>query len=253
MKSQHPGGAGSAEHSSDSASPIIDWGGSAYFTGAVVTIDYPRRALAERLPAPLVLETPQDWPGDTHPVVLVFGELANGGIHIASRDWSMGVAYREFGAMLPFVRHPSKRGPAVFVYEMFADDLRSVMPGNVVYGYRKRLGRISADGPRFEVWEQEQRCFSGEGALRGDWARGCSGRTRDWLDETLAGTVVGRRESGRFVASSFEFDFESAQCCGLSGKGDWHHAGGFMKWRSVDDLSCAVRNLRWRTSPAVQL
>src|SRR5262245_47592705 len=125
-----------------------DWGGSATFSGAIVTVFAPASIVAELLPRALRLVPTSSFepPEGTHPIVFILGEMTDGGFHMSGYDFASGVAYREMAVMIPFVAHERYPGPFVFPSSMFADDALPVWLGNSFYGLRKGHAKIEWDG-----------------------------------------------------------------------------------------------------------
>jgi hypothetical protein len=231
----------------------MKWGGAASFSGAIVTVSQPVRAISNLLPPPLRPASPAPAsPGsDRHPVVFILGEMSTGGAHWGGFEFTSGARYREAAVAVPFVAHPAHRGSFVFSYEMFADDRRAVGLGNSFYGLRKRLVNVDWDDEIYRVRAGDRTLLQCAGAVTDEWSSttALTEKGLDWLRAIFRSPILGRRASGQYVESSFEWTFERSQARPLTADLRWFASalGETVELRSVDGYSFAVRNMRWRT------
>ena len=229
-----------------------DWGGLAYFSGAILLVSLPAPVVSALLPAPL---SPLPWQhsrSGRHPLIFIFGEMADGGAHIGGMRLSTGVRYRECAVMVPFVQHAALEQPAVFACEMFADDMRAVTLGNSYYGLQKSKAQIEWQGANYEVHERGRCRFRASGRLNGDWSSTLLEADEQLLRIRRLFTlpILGRRSSGVFVRSRFEWDFALGEARAFSGKVWWlgRQTGKPRSFSAHAGSGYAVRGMRWQTT-----
>ena len=116
-----------------------------------------------------------DLQRDHHPVVFVHGEQTRGTNFFAGIPFRSGLAYREGGFFVPFVRRRGRGVLSTAVPAMYADFFPPVWHGEAHYGYGKQLVTFHEEGPL-------RLCLSTEGRVlielaaepRGPWQRATS-------------------------------------------------------------------------------
>lgn len=234
------------------------WGGVASFSGVFARVRLPTALVSPLLPAPLRATTKKQ-PGAgplEHSLVFFFGELTNGGAHVAGREFTTGIRYREAGVMISDVNHPRCDVNVSFVYAMFADDARPVVLGNAAYGLRKRTARIEWSGARYTAHVDGHDCLVARGALRDGWRPACDAPVMaDWLQKVGSPPVLGRRSTGAFVLSRFSWDLSAASLCELGLELKWLPTAGspVVDLHADRGQSVAVRDMRWSTGQPAAL
>jgi hypothetical protein len=185
--------------------------GQATFNGGVAVTSWPRGDVAGLLPRGLALATNVSPTPEAHPVVFIFGEQTCGAVRVGGYPFPVGRDYLELCVAVPFVRHVQGRYLHTFIPRMYATYLPAVWNGNAHYGFSKRLARISWDGSLYVVTttagvlllhtEVEPVKGSDPAAVPPNFAA---------MREMFSLPVVGRKQDGSYVASYFEWDFDTA-------------------------------------------
>jgi hypothetical protein len=183
--------------------------------------------------------------------------MSRGGVHFSGSDWPLAVSYREFAVLVPSVRHPALRGPVTFTLEMWADDLRPIVLGNWVYGYRKADATIRWSGARFEVLDEDTCRFCCSADLMGIWSPlgPTHGVSAPWLSALFAQPVLGLRGGRDYVLSRFDWSLERAIATGIAARIEWTPRGSArpISMRSLAASSLALQGACWRTTPPTPL
>ena len=230
------------------------WGGVAHFSGVMLQVTVEAGQVRAALPSPLRLGAAPDGASGGHPLLVLAGELSDGGVHLGDLDLNYRVRYREVALLVPRVEHPLCPGSAVFVERMYADAMTPVFWGNACYGLRKQLAEITWQGPRLAVWNQGREVFACSGSLQGPWRVGSGPEAPQLggLPRWLGAPILGRRDSGAFVRLGFELGFGGAQSCDFN----LHQplrVRGLRVWPGATATAFAVRGLRWRTTPPARM
>jgi len=138
--------------------PNLPWPGNMVYgllqtSGANALLTFPREVVQRMLPRGLELDAQTLTAADQHPVVLFFGWQDK----VRPNFSPIGMDYLEFIISVPYVRHadPALRarvpGPFIYMPQLYLNRLSPVWLGVYVYGYRKALAQISADGNDYMV------------------------------------------------------------------------------------------------------
>jgi hypothetical protein len=127
----------------ESAARRPSFAGETSFDGCVTIAGWRRADVARLLPPAVELAANTAADPETHPVAFVFGEQRNGTIVFASTKLPLGIAYGEFGVLVPFVRY--RGGPELhaWVARMYSAYFPVVWDGNFRYGFAKETARMS--------------------------------------------------------------------------------------------------------------
>lgn len=223
-------------------------GGSAQFSGAIVLASAARKAIASLLPRPLTLSAANGGRSALeHPLLVTLGTLTHGGFHWFGADLSLGVEYREAAILVPFVQHPAAAQPSVFTLSMLADHALAIQLGNAVYGFRKRFAQIDTSGSACRARGSEGESLVLDVSPTEEWSRAAGQHAPlPRITALLAQPVLGRRDSGDYVQSQFDWDFSAATACGLAAEIEWHRAES-AALAVRPEAALGVRGLIWRT------
>jgi uncharacterized protein with NAD-binding domain and iron-sulfur cluster len=194
-------------------------GGVGSMEGYCFTI-WPESGNVEKLlPPGLFLDAPPGAPwGSTHPIVFLFCRQKNvrpGFIPFG------GMRYHEVIQLIPFVQQDGDApagGPFCYMPYLFLDDIAPVWIGVNLYGFNKRLARITSDRGSFQV-----QCDLGE--LSTDFSEnGLPGRAANprfshlqSIRQLLDRPFISQTTNGAFVYSYLDFCFDNATFQGASG------------------------------------
>ena len=184
----------------------VSLAGQARFAGCVALAREPRDDVARVLPGELELA----GAGASHPLVFVFGDLSDGATLFGGLTFPLGIGYREFALLVPFVRVRGDSRLCSFVPRMYSSYFPATWNGNAFYGLAKETAAMQWHGRDFAI-----RPRPGEpvfrGALRGEapWADGRLEALAP-LRAMLRMPVLGRRGVA-LVRSWFDWDFAGAR------------------------------------------
>lgn len=200
--------------------PNLPWPGNMLYgllqtAGANALVPFPRAAVQGLLPEGLELEAqPLTAPGQ-HPVVLFFGWQDK----VRPNFAPLGMNYLEFIVSVPYVRHADPRlrakvpGPFVYMPQLYLNQPLPVWLGLYVYGYRKALAQISADGSDYVVRDFR----SGAPIVAGSYKKaGDAGPLTDFahlnlIQQAYAQPLISRRPLlGGWLYSYFDFGLGQA-------------------------------------------
>ena len=126
-------------------------GGLGTLDAYCVTLRLPADEVRKKLPSDLRLITPPKWK-DNHPVVLVFSRQRNVRPGILPFG---GLNYHEFLELIPYVdrseTYAPAGGPFTYMPYLLLDQPLAVALGVGLYGFNKRLARISAKDGAYVV------------------------------------------------------------------------------------------------------
>jgi hypothetical protein len=145
-----------------------------------------------------------------HPLVLMFGRQRNVRPGFAPFG---GISYHEFAQIVPFVDRDDADRPsgAPFSYmpRLLLDDRLAVTIGEKVYGFNKRMARISAQGGNFAI--------SGDfGEIRAKFQRkDLPGKIGDFAEiedytQVFKQPLISRRQDGEWIYSFLHYDIPQA-------------------------------------------
>lgn len=222
--------------------------GQSRFDGCLAAVALPRDEVAALLPAELMLAARVDG-GDTHPLVVMFGEQIDCAMVVGGLLVPTQLRYWEFCVAIPYVAHRAGRYLHTFVARMCSSWAPVVWDGSARFGYAKELADMRWDGAQFVL-------TAPDGSLRwhaavtseAEWARTTPpGGTA--LAAALALPIAGRRGDGSWRESYFRLGHAEAQrpvqavlhfdtplVAGLAGRICHAPAGAAV----------AVRGLTWR-------
>lgn len=246
--------------------PGPKWGAAAQtkYRGWIVVANLPADAVDDVLPEALELAPPKVT-STTHPVMILMGYQKDGSmVGPFGGTLPVGVDYREFVLLIPFVRHVAKESLHTYVVRMFLDDSQATNGGNLYYGYRKQMASFeietSGGDTNFDVKQFTTQMFSAEIKPRGDF--------KDFSDavagfanladavEILEMPIIGTIEHGSknfFVCSYFDMRFGWADVRQVDSTQNFEqpYQAGMSSWvgtvwPSVTDGAFEVKKLRWR-------
>lgn len=233
-----------------------DWVGEAVFNGHVAVWSWPVEDVQRILARGLELVPPPFGPAlalGHHPVLFAHGEQTRGTNFFAGIPLRSGLAYREGGFFVPFVRRRGGCSLSTAVPAMYADFFPPVWHGEAHYGYGKQLVELCDEGP-------VQACLATDGRVllelvaepRGPWRSGPfdGDAVTSFIVAATSLPIVGWTSEGTFIGSSFQWDFSHALVRYADSSVELHpgliHGAGR---RTCDDLSpgtVEVRGMSWR-------
>jgi hypothetical protein len=180
----------------------------------------------------------------THPLLLVFGEQANGATFFGGVALRWGIRYYELMVAIPFVRCDRAPGDHLLVCGMTCDFLPAAWNGNQFYGFRKQWTSSTWDGEEFVVTSRE-----GDPAFRARLANPGPGEAGvlDWIRSISRQPVLGLRDDRTLVRSQFDWAFDDGaiEGCRVSAIANTaFHALPAGHYGSPDAVR--VRGMRWR-------
>ncbi|GGC54489.1 NAD(P)-binding protein [Chelatococcus reniformis] len=200
-------------------------GGVGSMEGYCVTIWRDSDAVQRLLPAGLALDPPLGLGPEAssrrrHPIVFLFSRQKNvrpGFVPIG------GMRYHEVIELIPFVKQNSinapSGGPFNYMPHLFLDEIAPVWIGVNLYGFNKRLARITSRDGSFQV-----QCDLGEigtdlseRGLPGQAANPRFSRLKS-VRRLLEHPLISLTTSGAFVYSHLDFRFDSATFQGAYGQ-----------------------------------
>jgi uncharacterized protein with NAD-binding domain and iron-sulfur cluster len=200
-------------------------GGVGSMEAHCVTIWRDPKEVAKLLPPGLFLDPPLDLKPPPHaegpqPIVLLFCRQRN--VRPGFVPFG-GMRYHEMIELIPFVQRdcvdaPSG-GPFSYMPYLFLDEIAPVLIGVNLYGFNKRLARITSNGGSFEL-----QCDLGEVStnlskegLPGKAASPQLSRLKT-MRQLLENPFISLTTNGVFVYSQLDFCFDAATFQGVSGE-----------------------------------
>ena len=196
-------------------------GGVGSMEGYCFTIWPESSDVKKLLPPGLHLDAPNSAPwGSTHPIVFMFCRQKNvrpGFIPFG------GMRYLEIIELIPLVQqddvHAPGGGPFCYMPYLFLDEIAPVWIGVNLYGFNKRLARITSDKGSFDV-----QCDLGELSTELS-EHGLPGRATNprfsrlqSIRQLLDRPFISQTTNGAFVYSYLDFCFDTATFQGISGQ-----------------------------------
>jgi uncharacterized protein with NAD-binding domain and iron-sulfur cluster len=191
-------------------------GGVGSMDAYCVTMTVASADVQKMLPSGLHL-TPPGGSTDSHPLVLLFSRQHN--VRPGFMPFG-GINYHEFIALIPYVERDDvgapTGGPFSYMTHLLLDELPPVLIGVNLYGYNKRLARISSSGGSFDI-------RSDLGEIRARFReRGLPGSAAlfpnlDSVRQLLEHPLVSLTASGVWVYSHLDFCFDAANFQGVVG------------------------------------
>jgi hypothetical protein len=185
----------------------------ASFTGCIVFTNWNRADVKRLLPAELELAVNLSATRDVHPVVLMFGVVAEGAATLAGFTVPLGVRYAEFALAIPFVRHNDEGRLHTYIPRMYSNHLPATWTGNTFYGFGKEVAKMWWQGPVFMLTREDDALLL-HAAIesRCDWLSGprCTLPNFEAMRAVFALPIVGRKADGVYVCSYFDWDFNGA-------------------------------------------
>jgi uncharacterized protein with NAD-binding domain and iron-sulfur cluster len=187
----------------------------AYCATISVSVDYAK----SKLPAGLDLVTPRDWP-DGHPIILVFTRQRHVRPGFAPFG---GLNYNEFMEVIPCVKRcdtdAPKGGPFSYMPYLLLDQPLAVLVGTNLYGFNKRLARISSRDGAFVIRSDlgEIRASFEELDLPGTFNDG-DFQTIDSNRKLLELPLISQMPTGEWIYSYLDYRLDSATCQLIAGQ-----------------------------------
>jgi hypothetical protein len=189
--------------------------------GYCITIWPASESVKKLLPPDLSLDPPTGLrPKERHPIVFLFCRQKN--VRPGFVPFG-GMRYHEIIELIPFVkRHDVLDGPAggpfSYMPYLFLDEVAPVWIGVNLYGFNKRLARITSDRGSYQL-------RSDLGEITTDLsAKGLPGRAGtqrysrlDKIRQLLDRPFIAQMSSGLFVYSHLDFCFDTATFQGVTG------------------------------------
>ncbi|HSQ01222.1 MAG TPA: hypothetical protein VL049_28715 [Candidatus Dormibacteraeota bacterium] len=183
--------------------------GQSRFDGCLAAVALPRAEVASLLPAELALAAGAAE-GDTHPLVLMFGEQLDCAMIVGGLLVPTQLRYWEFCLAIPYVVRRGGRYLHTYVARMYSSWAPVVWDGNARFGYAKERADMRWEGDLFIA-------TGDDGGLRwhaavqqdGAWGRAAPPGFAP-LAEALALPIAGRRADGSWVESYFRLGLGDA-------------------------------------------
>jgi hypothetical protein len=144
------------------------------FSGHVAIFGAAREKVAATLPAGLALEAQALTPAGTHPVIVWFGRQRDVHLTHLRRLPGFPLDYLEVIAGVPFVRRATPRaggyaGSFLHLCQLFLDGAMAVFGGATVWGFPKKMARMTSTEGRFEArsWVRREPLIRCEAEPRG--------------------------------------------------------------------------------------
>lgn len=192
------------------AAPFLS---QARFSGYIVFTNWPRADVQRFLPAELRLAPNLTATPDVHPVVFIFGEVAEGATLLAGFTIPLGVRYAEFAVAIPFVTYARGRYLHTYIPRMYASHLPAVWTGNALYGFGKEVGKMTQYGAVFMLTsENDALLWHATTESPAAWSGSCGDLPNlEAARAAFALPILGRKSSGEYVHSYFGWDFSGAR------------------------------------------
>jgi hypothetical protein len=188
--------------------------GQALFRGCIAVTHWKRNEVDSLLPSDLVLASNLSSTPEDHPVVFLFGEQREGTLLYAGVALPTGIGYGEFALAIPFVHHRDGRHLHTFVPRMYSAYPPAVWSGNLYYGFGKEQAQMWWQGPVFLLCSLTGPLLFHAAIEQGLPVARSSQDSSDpdlaTLQAIFAMPVLGRRASGSYVCSYFDWDFQQA-------------------------------------------
>jgi uncharacterized protein with NAD-binding domain and iron-sulfur cluster len=158
----------------------------------------------------------------THPIVFLFCRQKN--VRPGFVPFG-GLRYHEIIELIPFVKQDDSDAPAggpfSYMPYLFLDEIAPVWIGVNLYGFNKRIARITSDGGSFQLQSDlgEMSTDFSEKGLPGSAAAPRFSRLKT-IRQLLDRPFIARTTSGVFVYSYLDFRFDTATFQGVSGEVD---------------------------------
>jgi hypothetical protein len=186
----------------------------ASFAGCVAFSNWPRVDVERLLPAELELAVNISETPDAHPVVFIFGEVAEGATILAGFAVPLGVRYAEFALAIPFVTHKDGRSLHTYIPRMYSSHFPATWTGNALYGFAKEMAKMWWQGPVFMLTREDDTLLL-HAAIESqcDWSSGprCTLPNFEAMRSAFALPIVGRKVDGAYVCSYFDWSFSEAR------------------------------------------
>jgi uncharacterized protein with NAD-binding domain and iron-sulfur cluster len=194
-------------------------GGVGSMEGYCITIWPASESVKKLLPPDLSLDPPTDLRSTkTHPIVFLFCRQKN--VRPGFVPFG-GMRYHEIIELIPFVKRNDldvpAGGPFSYMPYLFLDEVAPVWIGVNLYGFNKRLARITSDGGSFQLKSDlgEMGTNFSEKGLPGRATR-FSGLSK--IRQLLDRPFVAQTTNGLFVYSHLDFCFDTATFQGVTGE-----------------------------------
>jgi hypothetical protein len=192
---------------------------------------------------------------DTQAVAFVYGQQRNGTIVFGGTKVPMGIAYGEFGIVIPFVRYRRGAQLHAWVARMYSAYFPVVWDGNFRFGFAKEIASMSWIGSMFVMTNDAGALlFHAAVEPKGEWssAAGSVLPQLATLREVFALPMLGRRPDGIFVRSAFDWDFTAAlvrpAAAWLSLDAALVACAPALRQPPADGTTVAIRGMVWRLS-----
>jgi hypothetical protein len=195
-------------------------GGVGSMEGYCVTNWYKSEDVAKLLPPGLFLDPPSSFETGKHPIVFLFCRQKN--VRPGFVPFG-GIRYHEIIELIPFVRRSGidvpSGGPFNYMPYLFLDEIAPVLIGVNLYGFNKRLARITSNGGSFELQADlgEVSTDLEEKGLPGRATNARFSRLKA-MRQLLDHPFIAITTNGVFVYSHLDFCFDTATFQGVSGQ-----------------------------------
>ena len=197
-------------------------GGVGSMEGYCITIWRPSESVKKLLPPALSLDPPTYLrSNERHPIVFLFCRQKN--VRPGFVPFG-GMRYHEIIELIPFVkRHDTldvpAGGPFSYMPYLFLDEIAPVLIGVNLYGFNKRLARITSDGGSYQLQTDlgEISTDLSENGLPGRASTQRYSRLSK-IRQLLDRPFIAQMSNGLFVYSHLDFCFDTATFQGVTGE-----------------------------------
>ncbi len=186
----------------------------ARFDGYIAFTNWPRADVERLLPAELQLAPNISATPALHPVVFIFGAVADGATLFAGFTIPLGVGYAEFAMAIPFVTSRDGRYLHTYIARMYSNHFPATWTGNTLYGFAKEMANVRWQGPVLMLTnENDALLLHAAIESRCDWSSGshCELANFEAARAVFTLPVLGRKSAGTYVHSFFGWDFSAAR------------------------------------------
>jgi len=183
------------------------WLARARFHGHIILMHWQRAEVERVLPAELALATNNSSTPDLHPVIFFFGALADTATIFAGITVPAVFTWTEFVAAIPFVTHRRGRYLHTYIPRIYSSYFPPLWHGNAHFGFSKQMASMRWHGPMF-VLTSEDEVLLVHAVIESTPT--CNLSHFDTMREVFALPIVGRKATGEYVCSYFDWNFSDA-------------------------------------------